>query len=617
MKKIFFVLSAVCLIIASCQKADYFGNTPTGEALGPLSLLAPATNDTITLNIAIPDSTVQISWTAATPGVHTAPTYKWVAALKDGGDINAPIISIPSDNNGSATTLTLTQTQVDSVLNAHQVPVGGSVQLIWGVVADNGSTTVQSDKTNTLTIARFQTNGVTPFFLLGPVSSASTVTINPGSTSDSVRFNWTRSTGTPSATPVLYTIYFYKDDGSTTPLFSLPSNNSGADSVFSISYKDLSDALTSNGFSDLTQIANLRWTATASSGSVVQWNSYVNQFYLVRKVNLFLVGGATPISWTPTDALQFIQDNSTTGVYYIYTYLNPGNGGFKLLGLKADWGAAGQTIYGETNGADQSGNNAANNTGVLTTNNGGNNIAVPGAAGVYRIQVNLATMQYNVVQKGVGIVGAVNGWDANNPIYMSYMGVDKFMILQDFTSGNEQFKFHDGVNGWTSGYGSSNYFGVPSGDKYDPNNAKNKLIIPGDNVFQNDNPEPAPGRWRLIFDGSDPSNLKYQVTYANTMRIVGDAITPNWDPANSPQMTYMGNGVWKATNVQLEGGKQFKFVASASWPSGGPDDKYYLDYEDNGPGKIADNGGNNISFSGSTGLYTVTLDEYNQTYTIQ
>jgi hypothetical protein len=116
---------------------------------------------------------------------------------------------------------------------------------------------------------------------------------------------------------------------------------------------------------------------------------------------------------------------------------------------------------------------------------------------------------------------------------------------------------------------------------------------------------------RAIWDGSDPLNLKYSLTPASEMRVVGNGMNiagvNDWDPPTSPQMVYQGNGIWKATLV-LKADKEIKFLAGNAWGA--------FDYESAGGGKIQYDGGPNFNTPATAGTYTITLNEYNGTYTI-
>src|SRR4029079_14803927 len=123
----------------------------------------------------------------------------------------------------------------------------------------------------------------------------------------------------------------------------------------------------------------------------------------------------------------------------------------------------------------------------------------------------------------------------------------------------------------------------------------------------------------VIWDGRDVNNIKYEMSPAVEMRLVGDGINQagvnDWDPATSPQMTYNGNGVWTIT-IALKASKDIKFLAGNAWGA--------FDYEDNSGGSqaigtpraIKWEGGNNFQTPTSAGTYTITLNENLQTVTI-
>jgi starch-binding outer membrane protein SusE/F len=70
-------------------------------------------------------------------------------------------------------------------------------------------------------------------------------------------------------------------------------------------------------------------------------------------------------------------------------------------------------------------------------------------------------------------------------------------------------------------------------------------------------------------------------------------------------MTYEGNGVWKITIALTPG--EFKFVSAEGW-----------DFNYGGSGGMSgtiSEGGGNINIS-TAGTYTITVDEYMQTYSI-
>jgi hypothetical protein len=127
----------------------------------------------------------------------------------------------------------------------------------------------------------------------------------------------------------------------------------------------------------------------------------------------------------------------------------------------------------------------------------------------------------------------------------------------------------------------------------------------------------AAGRYRVMWDGRNVDNIKYEISPATEMRLVGDGIqgVPDWSPGSSPQMTYAGNGVWTLT-VALKADKSIKFLAGNDWGA--------FDYEDNSGGNngvgvsraIKWEGGGDFKTPSVAGTYTITLNEYTQTMRI-
>ena len=125
------------------------------------------------------------------------------------------------------------------------------------------------------------------------------------------------------------------------------------------------------------------------------------------------------------------------------------------------------------------------------------------------------------------------------------------------------------------------------------------------------------GPVRFIWDYRDVKNPTYVMNAATEMRVVGNGINgvAEWNPGASPQMTYIGNGKWQIT-LNLIGDKEIKFLAGNDWGA--------FDYEDASggstatgtPRKIKWEGGDNFRTPATSGTYTITLDEYAQTVTI-
>jgi len=576
MKKFLMLAVLSVAIFAGCQKAD-FDSTGTGEALGTFTLNAPATNTTLVLNAATPTAKVEISWAASKPGVDATPLYKWVAALKATGNLDAPILEIPSDNNGADAKLTLTQKQLDDALKAKGIADGAKADLIWSVRADNGSTQLLAGDIRNISITRMR-DGATAFILLSPASATAASTLNPVSTADSVKFKWTKALPATGGPAITYRVAFSKDNFTTT-LFTIPASNSAKDTALSIAAKQFNDSLVKYGYSDLSQTVTLKWTVIATSGTWQQQADYINDIAFIREVNFYLVG--SPNGWSIDNPLKMVVDQKAdrySTVFYTYIKL-AANDEFKFFKTPGDWGSGyGDNGAGTTPGSYKTGYNVGGNFKVTT-------------AGIYRLTIDTKNDLAYVQEKQVGVVGGMQGWTPSAPLYGAYLQRDKFLIIVP-SSGTDEFKFHDRSLGpdWTFGIGEDRWWGGADG----------KLVQDGGdpNIKAAYTPYT-----RLIWDATNVQQMKYNI-YQGKLRIVGGApVIGDWTPANALDMDYQGNGVWKKT-VTFSGSTEFKFVSAEGWD---------LNYGADGTGKIRE-GGDNITRA--AGTYTITVDEYNRIYTI-
>lgn len=400
--KILYTLLALVAFALGCKKNTY-DEASKGEALGTFTTTAPANNTMLVLNSATPGKTIEITWTAAKPGVNTAPTYKWVAALKT-GSIDQPIVEFPADNGGRATTLTLTQKQLDDALKAKGIADGAKTDLVWRIVADNGTLKVNGDTFN-ISVTRFG-DGVSNFILYGPVSSTDVITINPILTAQSLNFKWQKSFAGKAGANVTYKVKFIKPDGSfATPLFEFSSNNNGLDSNLNVTYKDFDAALTNAGLADQSAVATLKWSVEATSGTFKKFSDYTNDVSVLRDVNLFMVGDASEFGWDNGNPTHMYRDETNRGSYIYTGYLNVGD--FKFITVVGSW----ETQYG---------------------NNGSNGVALkakgsdpdPGTyrvttAGYYTVKININALTYSLTPynangattyNSIGIIGDFNQW---------------------------------------------------------------------------------------------------------------------------------------------------------------------------------------------------------------
>ena len=436
---------------------------------------------------------------------------------------------------------------------------------------------------------------VTPFTDPSVLTSTSTSVTGTLATSgqNSLTFNWNPSFAGYSGT-VTYTLQ-YDSSGKN---FSSPQEMAiGTSLSRPMTQAEMNTTAMNEGVAGgSTGKIEYRIKATTAQGAVAYSNAVaVTVQTYVPLLRFYMPGGYQAATgngndWDPTTAPEFIRDQRPAALnklYYMYIYL-PAGAEFKVT-----QGRSWDVNYGGTGG---------------NLSAGGANLSVA-AAGVYRISIDISTMKYDIREGRMGFVGGAvgAGWTPPNvfPNYaLGYAAPNLFVGLTDFTVDGWKLIDH---NDWNDGS-----FTVTNARSYGASGGSGtSLQVNGDNM---PNP-PSAGRYRVIWDGRDRDNVKYEMSPATEMRVVGDGITgvAAWNPGVSPQMTYSGNGIWTIT-LALEANKDIKFLAGNDWGA--------FDYEDAGPGtgagvrKLKWEGGDNFKTPGTAGTYTITLNEKTQTVTI-
>lgn len=297
-------------------------------------------------------------------------------------------------------------------------------------------------------------------------------------------------------------------------------------------------------------------------------------------------------NWDPGSAPEFIRDlrsGAANNLYYMYIYL-PAGAEFKFT-----QGRSWDINYGGSGG---------------NLSAGGANFTVA-TSGVYRISIDRTGLKYDIREGRMGFVGGATGadWNPGNTFpnfAMGHPAPNLFVGLTTFTTGG--WKLIDN-NQWNNGD-----LNVTNTRSYGSSGGSGSLLqVNGDNMPDIN----SAGRYRVIWNGRNPDEVRYEISPGTEMRLVGDGISGvnAWDPGASPQMTYLGNGRWSIT-ASLLANKDIKFLAGNSWGA--------FDYEDASGGsqavgtarKIRWEGGNNFKTPAVAGTYTIVLDENNQTVTI-
>ncbi|TAE75525.1 MAG: SusF/SusE family outer membrane protein [Bacteroidetes bacterium] len=131
------------LVLWSCEKKYPEPKMPDVLSIktdfSAFRLVAPASGQTVTVEVALPTDTKTITWDATTSNDGSLVTYKWLAVLATTPNFNAPLLSFVSDNMGKNPVLTLTNQRLDDELGSLSVAYGSTVNLKWTVEATSAS----------------------------------------------------------------------------------------------------------------------------------------------------------------------------------------------------------------------------------------------------------------------------------------------------------------------------------------------------------------------------------------------------------------------------------------------------------------------------------------------
>lgn len=119
--------------------------------IGAFALLSPEDGFELELMSGDPETEVVISWEE--PLSNDTVTYTWHADNVD-GDFSEPLLSIPSDESGTETTLTLNFQTIDTALSGLGVEEGETAELIWTVTAETDGSVRFANEPFNLSITR-------------------------------------------------------------------------------------------------------------------------------------------------------------------------------------------------------------------------------------------------------------------------------------------------------------------------------------------------------------------------------------------------------------------------------------------------------------------------------
>lgn len=224
-------------------------------SFGQFNLISPADNAALNVE-GNGNNELNIKWNKSS--LTGALTYTWHLDLPT-GNFNNPIVSIPANNSGADTTLTLTLSAVKGVLEGAGVPLNQSANLKWTVTATNGTSTVFAASPFDITL----TNGVVArnFDLSFPTNGfAATV---EGDGDAELNITW-RSAG--EGVTYAWFLDLANANYSSPIVGPMMSNNGGNDTVLTLDFRTIDAVLAGAGVTNGTT-ANLQWKVHAYAGN--------------------------------------------------------------------------------------------------------------------------------------------------------------------------------------------------------------------------------------------------------------------------------------------------------------------------------------------------------------
>lgn len=581
--KFLFLAVFVALILSACKKVDdlpYYDNGTAVTLTSSKSAVTPTPADSLA-------DVVTFSWTNPEYATDTS-NYKFVVEIDSTGRNFSQ--KVTKTVMGSLNT-SFTGKELNDILLNYGFTLGNPYELDVRVVSSYENNNEQyTSNVVKLSVTAYEDPSVL-------TASASTVSPTLATSADNaIDFSWTPSFNGYSGT-VTYTLEY----DSATKNFSNPQEIAVGPSMYnkSLNNGEINETALNVGIKGETAgSVQYRLKAATALGAIsysepvtILVNAYtpILRFYLPGGYQAATSNGN---NWDPGTAPEFIRDLRSevlNDLYYMYIWL-PAGAEFKVT-----QGRSWDVNYGGAGG---------------DLSSSGPNLSVTNA-GFYRISISRKNMKYEIREGRMGFVGGATGAGWNPPgVFPNYaMGAaatNLFVGITDLGSGGWKLIDNNAWNNGSNTYNETRSYGTGG-------NSGSTLQVNGDNF----NDVAAAGRYRVIWDGRDVNNIKYEISPATEMRVVGDGIqgVNAWDPGASPQMTYNGNGIWTIT-LTLIGGKDIKFLAGNDWGA--------FDYEDNSGGITATGtpraikweSGANFKTPVTTGSYTITLNEYAQTVTI-
>lgn len=231
------------------------------------------------------------------------------------------------------------------------------------------------------------------------------------------------------------------------------------------------------------------------------------------------------------------------------------------------------------------------------------NFIFEGANGVYKIVVDLNN-QAITLEEGemptLFVIGEAQGWDLANAAELSFLGGTRFEGTADLQQ-DTKFRFFEKADWNATQYGFSHFAdGTVPAELTDGADGDSNFLFTG-----------ATGSYSFVVDlNAKTIELEAASAYPASLYIVGD--DQGWTFTN--QLETISDGVYKGS-ATFSNGSNFRFFEEVdNWS----DDFSFSDFTSVPADFIAvGDGDDNFQFSGTDGVYTVTVDLVNQSITLE
>jgi hypothetical protein len=427
------------LILSCAKNLDNFD--VKGEKMLGFKLTAPASNDTLSVNIGNPNEFTDFNWEASSSGLGSPITYTILFDKAD-GDFSSPLLTKQSNNNGESETASITQKELhDLAIRINSTE--NFVKAIWTVKANNGSPNIVFAQIKHTIVIPTSSKGISKNQLEFPIDH-SYMSIDGNSASGNYSFKWGKSDVIDKNDIVKYWLLIDDIKGDfSNPIISILSDNNGADNMVTKTNEEWYALFDKKGYSS----GAFKWTVKANTNVISTYYSERSLYFEATNwvLPLYIVGDAiTDIigssGWLIDNALLVsgLSAKVNSGVVNFRNDRNKAE--FKFFPKRGSWDGGIEA----TDDLTYIGNCKKGDGGnFVYTGNNGRNI----------VYVNLKEKKLTVTD-AIYLIGGSTVADGNmdKAIPFTYIGDNTYQVFSYITSSGWGYKFLP-TRSWDGGWG--------------------------------------------------------------------------------------------------------------------------------------------------------------------